>query len=201
MWRGDKVRAKRDWRGPYASEASVTLMIARELRREIMKRHKLLAEIRDPTWRRTARPDWLRSMQAQHLNAQQTLSRAQDLLRSQSGPQSNVDSALAAERALAAQIVGAQAQLKTAQINLGYTEIRGPIDGKISSTAVTEGNVVSPSSGTLASLRRRGGLPRRGPSRRPRANPRSPPVRGRAGEACGPGRGTAVPAADRVWRE
>src|ERR1700732_2446013 len=38
-------------------------------------------------------------LQAQHLNAQQTLSRAQDLLRSQSGPQSNVDSALAAERA------------------------------------------------------------------------------------------------------
>jgi membrane fusion protein (multidrug efflux system) len=91
-------------------------------------------------------------LQAQHLNAQQALSRAQDLLRSQSGPQSNVDSALAAERALAAQIVGAQAQLKTAQINLGYTEIRAPIDGKISSTAVTEGNVVSPSSGTLATL-------------------------------------------------
>src|SRR6202030_2716124 len=91
-------------------------------------------------------------LQAQHLNAQQTLNRAQELLRSQSGPQSNVDSALAAERALAAQIVGAQAQLKTAQINLGYTEIRAPIDGKISSTAVTEGNVVSPSSGTLATL-------------------------------------------------
>jgi membrane fusion protein (multidrug efflux system) len=91
-------------------------------------------------------------LQAQHLNAQQTLNRAQELLRTQSGPQSNVDSALSAERALAAQIVGAQAQLKTAQINLGYTEIRAPIDGKITSTAVTEGNVVSPSSGTLATL-------------------------------------------------
>jgi hypothetical protein len=32
---------KHDWRGPYASEASVTLMIARELRREMIKRHKL----------------------------------------------------------------------------------------------------------------------------------------------------------------
>ena len=31
---------------------------------------------------------------------------------------------------------------RTAEINLGYTEIRAPIDGKISSTAVTEGNVV-----------------------------------------------------------
>ena len=38
---------------------------------------------------------------------------------------------MAAERALAAQIVGARAQLKTAQINLGYTEIRAAIDGKI----------------------------------------------------------------------
>jgi membrane fusion protein (multidrug efflux system) len=91
-------------------------------------------------------------LQAQHRNAQQTLARAQELLRTQAGPQTNVDSALAAERALAAQIAGAQAQQKTAEINLGYTEIRAPIDGKISSTAVTEGNVVSPSSGVLATL-------------------------------------------------
>jgi membrane fusion protein (multidrug efflux system) len=91
-------------------------------------------------------------LEAQHLNSQQTLNRAQELLRTQSGPQTNVDSAMAAERALAAQIVGARAQLKTAQINLGYTEIRAAIDGKITSTAVTEGNVVSPSSGTLATV-------------------------------------------------
>ena len=58
----------------------------------------------------------------------------------------------AAERALAAQIEGAQAQLEIAEINLGYTEIRAPIDGRISSTAVTEGNVVSPTSGTLAKI-------------------------------------------------
>jgi hypothetical protein len=30
---------KHDWRGPYSSEASVTLMIARELLKEILKRH------------------------------------------------------------------------------------------------------------------------------------------------------------------
>ena len=53
---------------------------------------------------------------------------------------------------MAAQIAGAQAQLQISEINLGYTEIRAPIDGKISSTAVTEGNVVSPTSGTLATL-------------------------------------------------
>jgi membrane fusion protein, multidrug efflux system len=91
-------------------------------------------------------------LEAQHLNARQTLERAQDLLARSAGPQSNVDSALAAERALAAQIAGAKAQLQTAEINLGYTEIRALVDGKISATAVTEGNVVSPTSGPLATL-------------------------------------------------
>ncbi len=91
-------------------------------------------------------------LKAQHRNAEITLERAQDLLRKQVGPQSNVDTALAAERSLAAQIEGAQAQLHAAEINLGYTEIRAPIDGRITSTSVTEGNVVSPTSGTLATI-------------------------------------------------
>jgi membrane fusion protein (multidrug efflux system) len=91
-------------------------------------------------------------LEAQHRNAELTLERAQYLLKTVAGQQSNVDAALAQERALAAQIEGAKAQLRQAEINLAYTEIRAPIDGKISSTAVTEGNVVSPTSGTLANL-------------------------------------------------
>jgi membrane fusion protein (multidrug efflux system) len=91
-------------------------------------------------------------LEAQHRNAELTLERAQYLLKTVAGQQSNVDSALASERSLAAQIEGAKAQLQTAEINLGYTEIRAPIDGKISATDVTEGNVVSPTSGTLANL-------------------------------------------------
>jgi membrane fusion protein (multidrug efflux system) len=91
-------------------------------------------------------------MTAQHRNAELTLQRQQSLLKTPAGQQSNVDAALAQERALAAQIAQAQAQLRTAEINLGYTEIRAPIDGKISATAVTEGNVVSPTTGTLASI-------------------------------------------------
>jgi membrane fusion protein (multidrug efflux system) len=91
-------------------------------------------------------------LQAQHKNAELTLARAQYLLKTPAGQQSTVDSALASERSLAAQIAGAQAQQRQAEINLGYTEIRAPIAGKISSTAVTEGNVVSPTSGTLATI-------------------------------------------------
>jgi membrane fusion protein (multidrug efflux system) len=91
-------------------------------------------------------------LEAQHRNAELTLERAQYLLKTVAGQQSNVDSALASERSLAAQIEAAKAQLQIAEINLGYTEIRAPIDGKISATDVTEGNVVSPTSGTLANL-------------------------------------------------
>jgi len=91
-------------------------------------------------------------LQAQHQDAQLTLDRAQALLRGPAGQQSTVDAALANERSLTAQIAGAQAQLQTAEINLGYTEIHAPIDGRITSTAVTEGNVVSPTNGTLATI-------------------------------------------------
>src|SRR4029077_2924842 len=94
----------------------------------------------------------IEQFEAQHRNAELTLQRAQTLLNTPAGQQSNVDAALASERALAAQIAGAQAQLETALINLGYTEIRAPIDGKINETALTEGNVVSPTSGTLATI-------------------------------------------------
>jgi membrane fusion protein (multidrug efflux system) len=89
---------------------------------------------------------------AQHTYAQQQLTRAQSLLGTPAGLQQTVDQTLSNERSLAGQVAAAQAQLNIAQINLGYTEIRAPIDGKISSTVVTEGNVVSPTTGTLANL-------------------------------------------------
>jgi membrane fusion protein, multidrug efflux system len=91
-------------------------------------------------------------LQAQHTFAEQQLARAGYLLKTPAGQQQAVDQAVSNERSLAAQVAAAQAQLETAEINLGYTEIRAPIDGKISATSVTEGNVVSPTSGTLATL-------------------------------------------------
>ena len=91
-------------------------------------------------------------LEAQHRNAELTLERAQYLVKTVAGQQSNVDAALAHERSLAAQINAAKAQRQTAEINLGYTEMRALVDGKISATAVTDGNVVSPASGTLAKL-------------------------------------------------
>ncbi len=81
-----------------------------------------------------------------------TLGRAQSLLNTPAGQRSVVDDATAAQRSQAALLANAQAQLRQQQINLDYTEVKAPIDGKISRTTVTEGNVVSPSSGTLATI-------------------------------------------------
>ncbi len=80
------------------------------------------------------------------------LTRAQELLNTPAGQRSRVDDALALQRSQAAQVAAAQAQLRQAQINLDYTEIKAPIDGKISRTTVTVGNVVSPQTGTLATI-------------------------------------------------
>ncbi|HEX4185396.1 MAG TPA: efflux RND transporter periplasmic adaptor subunit [Stellaceae bacterium] len=91
-------------------------------------------------------------LEAQHAYAAKQLARDQYLLKTPAGQQQIVDQDFSNERSLAAQVAAAQAQLQIAEINLGYTEIRAPIDGKISATEVTEGNVVSPTSGTLANL-------------------------------------------------
>ncbi len=85
-------------------------------------------------------------------NASITLGRAQSLLNTPAGQRSTVDDAKAQQGSQAALLASAQAQLRQAQINLDYTEIRAPIDGKIGQTRVTPGNVVSPSSGPLDTI-------------------------------------------------
>ncbi|MBV9757534.1 MAG: efflux RND transporter periplasmic adaptor subunit [Alphaproteobacteria bacterium] len=90
--------------------------------------------------------------QAQLENAQLTLQRAEALLHTPAGQQSNVDNARATQLSDQAMLLQAQANLRASEINLGYTDIRAPIAGKIGQTAVTVGNVVSPNSGTLATI-------------------------------------------------
>jgi membrane fusion protein, multidrug efflux system len=90
--------------------------------------------------------------EAQLANANISLWRAQQLLQKDAGTQQALDTAEATQRTAAAQSEAAQAQLETAQINLDYTEIRSPIDGRIGSTSVTIGNVVSPTSGVMSTV-------------------------------------------------
>ena len=61
--------------------------------------------------------------------------------------------AFAADEATAkANVLEAQALLDQAEINLGYTEVRSPIDGKIGIAYFTVGNLVGPSSSKLATI-------------------------------------------------
>src|SRR5271170_2035582 len=91
-------------------------------------------------------------LQATLVNAKLTTDRAKTLLSGPAGQQSTYDAALANQQSLEAQIQAAQAQVDLSQINLDYTEIHSPIDGRIGRTAVTEGNVVTPNSGTLTTV-------------------------------------------------
>ena len=89
---------------------------------------------------------------AQLQNATLAFNRAQSLIHTPAGQQSLLDSARATMLSDIAAVQAAEAQLRSSQINLDYTEIRAPIAGKIGRSAVSVGNVVSPSSGTLATI-------------------------------------------------
>jgi membrane fusion protein, multidrug efflux system len=91
-------------------------------------------------------------LQATLVNAKLTTDRARILLSGPAGQQSTYDAALANQQSLEAQVQAAQAQVDLSQINLDYTEIHSPIDGRIGRTSVTEGNVVTPSSGVLTTI-------------------------------------------------
>ncbi len=89
---------------------------------------------------------------AQLDNAKLAFQRASSLLKTPAGQQAAFDTARATMLSDAAQLRAAEAQARQSAISLGYTEIRAPIAGKIGRTAVTAGNVVSPASGTLATV-------------------------------------------------
>lgn len=91
-------------------------------------------------------------LQATLVNAKLTTDRAKALLGGPAGQQSTFDAATANQQSLEAQIKAAQAQVDLSKISVDYTEIHSPINGKIGRTAVTEGNVVTPSSGVLTTI-------------------------------------------------
>ncbi|HEU0218121.1 MAG TPA: efflux RND transporter periplasmic adaptor subunit [Stellaceae bacterium] len=78
--------------------------------------------------------------------------RAEDLMKTNAGTVVARDQALTADRDADAKILVDQANLETAKINLGYTDITSPIVGKIGRTLITKGNVVSPQTGMLTTI-------------------------------------------------
>jgi membrane fusion protein (multidrug efflux system) len=90
--------------------------------------------------------------EATSTNAKLQYSRQLDLSKRQFSPQSVVDQDKAAVDTASGQIMQAQAALTQAQVNLDYTDIRSPIEGRIGRTAYTIGNLVNPASGVLVTI-------------------------------------------------
>ena len=87
------------------------------------------------------------------------LKRQQELLKTAAVSQSTVDQAQAQRDTADAQVKQAQAQISqakaqvtTAQLNLSYTDVATPIAGRVGKAQVTDGNLVSPSTGPLATV-------------------------------------------------
>src|SRR5262249_21061632 len=94
----------------------------------------------------------LAKAKAAEVNAALQLQRGIELLHDQNIPQATVDQRQADEEAAKANVLQAEALLQQAEINLGYTEIRSPINGRIGIAVFTVGNLVDPSSGKLATI-------------------------------------------------
>jgi len=94
----------------------------------------------------------LERSKASKVLAEIQLQRAQELLDKQSGTVVARDQARAADQQAQGAVMQDEANLKTAKINLGYTDILAPISGKIGKTSITRGNVVGPNSGVLTTI-------------------------------------------------
>src|SRR6201987_4340012 len=89
-----------------------------------------------------------RSKAAKALSALQ-LSRAEDLVQKEAGTVVARDQARAQDQQAEGAVMADEANLATARITLGYTDIVAPITGKVGRTNITKGNVVSPERGPL----------------------------------------------------
>ena len=94
----------------------------------------------------------LAKSKAQSELAVKTRKRQEELFSKSVTAEQKLDEAIALEGSQKGEVLTNEANLRTAQINLGYTDIIAPITGKVGRTALTKGNVVSPESGVLTTI-------------------------------------------------
>ena len=90
--------------------------------------------------------------QGNYANATAQRARTEELAKTDTASRALLDQRVAAEKAAQGDVIIADANLRTATVNLGYTEITAPIAGKVGRTSVTKGNVVGPNSGSLTTI-------------------------------------------------
>lgn len=89
------------------------------------------------------------SAQAQKVEADRSLERAQTLIQRGNISQASLDEAEAAARTTAAEVAVKQAALRQAELDLEYTDIRAPIAGRVGRNLVDVGNLVGEGEATL----------------------------------------------------
>src|SRR3984893_9228630 len=94
----------------------------------------------------------LAAARATFANADQQLQRTAELARKGNAPLAQLDQKTAEQGQAKAAVMEAEANLRDAQIQLSYTEIKTPISGRSGRAAVSPGNLVGPDSGVLATV-------------------------------------------------
>lgn len=94
----------------------------------------------------------VRESQAQLMNYEKSLRRAKELVKQDFVSKSYYDDALAKRDSTKAMLDVNRANLAQARLNLSYTNIYSPIDGKVGDIFISEGNLVNTSSGTLVRI-------------------------------------------------
>lgn len=94
----------------------------------------------------------IEASQAQLSLADIEVKRQTELVAKSASPQSQLDLAVAQQQQAKGKLDQLNAALTQAQLNLGYTEIRTPISGRVGAAIYSIGNFVGPSSNPLATV-------------------------------------------------
>jgi RND family efflux transporter MFP subunit len=84
--------------------------------------------------------------------AQQEVDRTLPLVSGRFAPQAQLDTRRSAQREAVAQLAAARAQLRNAELELEWTEVRAPIGGRVSDRRVDAGNLVQQGSTLLTTI-------------------------------------------------
>lgn len=94
----------------------------------------------------------LQKAQADYINAEKDLKRADELVKLDYVSKSYYDQALSKRDMAKATVAAARAALSNANLNLSYTRVYAPVTGKVGKILITQGNLVDPSAGAITKI-------------------------------------------------